>query len=69
MSRPLAVDCHINQAGDTYDVVCSCGWCAEDCADLESAGELVRLHLGDDHCIECGAVSYGLRTVCEACDR
>jgi len=48
-SADYVLDCHINQAGDTYDVICSCGWKALDCDDLESAGELRRLHLGDDH--------------------
>lgn len=57
----------INQAGDTYDVVCSCSWKAEDVGDLESAGEVLRIHLGDDHCPDCGAVVSTPR-VCLACD-
>jgi hypothetical protein len=58
----------ILQAGDTYDVVCDCGWKALDCDDLESAGEVKRLHLGDDHCPDCGAVVTTLDRVCEACE-
>jgi hypothetical protein len=39
----------IFQAGDTYDVRCTCGWDALDCDDLESAGRLEDLHRGDEH--------------------
>lgn len=43
------MNCRINQAGDTYDVRCSCGFEALDVGDLDSAGEVRRLHLSDDH--------------------
>ena len=63
------LDCHVNQAGDTYDVVCNCGWKALDCDDPESAGELQRLHVGDDHCHDCGAVLTTIDMVCASCEQ
>jgi hypothetical protein len=44
-----ASETHINQAGDTYDVRCSCGWEALDVETLETAGHLLALHRGDEH--------------------
>lgn len=39
----------VSQAGDTYDVRCSCGWGEQDCDDAAQAERLWLAHLSDEH--------------------
>lgn len=42
--------------GDMYDAQCECGWEATGFEEPESADEVLRIHKGDDHCADCGAM-------------